>query len=101
MVPEIEVRSLTLYQNDDGKRPYAKLAFADVHVRDLDMNIHQVLLTHDPAKGYIALAPLARGHTGLQPIQWLHKGVFAKAIAEAITTAYFAMGGKPPKEDAK
>ncbi|MEY9098244.1 hypothetical protein ABIA24_001153 [Sinorhizobium fredii] len=56
---KIEVRGIKHFYNDDGNRPFRKLAFADVYLPELSMHIRDVTLTWSGKDGFIALAPLA------------------------------------------
>ncbi|WP_027142717.1 hypothetical protein [Mesorhizobium sp. WSM3626] len=91
-----EIRGMTFFQNDDGKRAFTKLAYADIYVPELHTNIKGVVLSWSADRGYVAMAPFATVQGGQPVIQWLHKGAFATDLKEKLLDMYERMGGKLP-----
>ncbi|MGX9990845.1 hypothetical protein ACS4RR_016980 [Rhizobium sp. Z1P35] len=95
---KIEIRSVKLFHDDDGLRPFRKLAFAEVTLPEISMQIRDVTLTWSEAEGYIAVAPFAETRSKARAVTWHHQSDFGKALAQAIVKAWRGIGGVNPSE---
>jgi len=95
---KIEDRGIKHFYNDDGKRPFRKLAFADVYLPELSMHIRDVTLTWSGKDGFVALAPLAETGSNARAVTWHHQSDFGRKLGETVANAWRGIGGQIPSE---
>jgi hypothetical protein len=92
-----EINGMTFFNNDDGRRDYITVAFAEVYYPELKLRLYGVRLTHSD-KGWRALPPIAHIRGGKNSaIYWGGGCELAGAACEVMLEMYQKMGGKTPE----
>jgi hypothetical protein len=92
-----EVKGLTFFHGDDGRRGFVNVALATIDFPELRLQLEGVRLTHSD-KGWRALPPVAqiRGSSG-SAIYWRSGSPLADAACKAMLAMYEKMGGPKPE----
>ncbi|UPT93022.1 hypothetical protein J4G48_0026780 [Bradyrhizobium barranii subsp. apii] len=95
---QCEVKGLTFFHGDDGRRGFVVAALATVDFPELRLQLEGVRLTHSDDKGWRALPPVAqiRGSSG-SAIYWRAGSPLAEAAGAAMLSMYVKMGGSKPE----
>ncbi|MGB3044590.1 MAG: hypothetical protein WBB98_15540 [Xanthobacteraceae bacterium] len=91
------VRGISFFQNDDGRRKFVTLAMGECHWQEIGLTMAGVRLVHYPDKGYRALPPLAKLQNGAFCISWLDTTKLAESARDAMLAMYEKMGGSKPE----
>lgn len=95
---QCEVKGLTFFNGDDGRRGFVVAALATVDFPELRMQLEGVRLTHSDEKGWRALPPSVqiRGSSA-SAVHWRAGSPLAEAALKAILEMYTKMGGSKPE----
>lgn len=92
-----EVRGISFFHNDDGRRKFTTLAMGECHWKEIGVTMGGVRLVYYPEKGYRALPPVAKLQSGAICISWLDTTKLAESARDAMLTMYEKMGGAKPE----
>lgn len=92
-----EVRGMNFFHNDDGRRRFVTLAFAEISWPELGVTLTGCRLVHYPDRGYRALPPNAKLQNGAMCVAWFDKADFAMSARDVMLEMYERMGGTKPE----